>query len=51
LYLPLSTLGSNYKIFAVGPTNSGSTFHTHGDAYFALAHGEKHFILYSFGSW
>jgi hypothetical protein len=35
------------RILALGSTNTGSTFHTHGDAWFVLVHGQKRFILYS----
>jgi hypothetical protein len=37
------------RIFALGPTNTGSVHHMHGDAWFALVHGEKRFILYPNG--
>jgi hypothetical protein len=32
-------------IFAIGPTNTGTSWHYHGDAWFALVHGGKHFML------
>jgi hypothetical protein len=38
------------NLFSIGPTNSYTYFHTHGDAFFALVHGEKHFIMYPFGA-
>jgi hypothetical protein len=34
------------KIFALGTTNTGSIFHSHGDAWFALVHGKKRFLIY-----
>jgi hypothetical protein len=34
------------QIFALGPTNTGSVFHQHGDAWFALVHGEKRFVMF-----
>jgi hypothetical protein len=33
-------------IFALGSTNTGSTFHSHGDAWFVLVHGMKRFLMY-----
>jgi hypothetical protein len=39
-------IGPTQMIFALGPTNTGSSFHDHGDAWFALVHGHKRFFLY-----
>ena len=32
-------------LFSAGPTDAGSTFHSHGHAWFALMYGLKHFIM------